>query len=636
MRDEDKTKAQLINELRALRANIALEDHLHLAGLGNEQLRAIINAMHDSMLVLNTDGRVVLMNRHLAEFIGVNPEDAFNYTIYDLLPADIAEARMSKYLSALLKRELVQFEDERQGRKYHHSVFPVYDADSQNNLLIVFIQEITFSWQIRRAQARVQKYLDIASAMLVSLNREGNIVFINQAGCELLGYERSDLLGRNWFDTCIPARMREEIKTVFRKLIDGTSESVGYYENPVLTQSGEERLIAWYNSLVTIDDSGEIEGILSSGIDITEHKKAELALLANEAKTRAILEALPDLMFRLSRDATHLEFYAPHEDMLFVRPEEFLGKRVEEVLPPEAARLYHENIQQTLDTKTVQVFEYHLDFTGKKRSYYEARMVVAGEDEVLVIVRDITRRKWTHEQQIKLAVQQDRIQLLEEIITDLSHDIRTPLASIKTNLYLLEKQPDPEKRRKYMGTMDAQILHLTKLVDEILVMFRLDKGVNLTFTLLNLNTLIRNIGSEFRGLIEKKKLRAVFDIDFDLPRIMGSESELIRCFTQLIENAINYTPVGGSVLVKTMLTEKNIVVEVSDTGIGIEEEDLPRIFEHFYRADKARNSNQGGTGLGLAIVKRIVELHRGTIEVESVVDKGSTFRVRLPSKLVDI
>jgi two-component system phosphate regulon sensor histidine kinase PhoR len=101
--------------------------------------------------------------------------------------------------------------------------------------------------------------------------------------------------------------------------------------------------------------------------------------------------------------------------------------------------------------------------------------------------------------------------------------------------------------------------------------------------------------------------------------------------TNLIENAVNYTPDGGAVSVQTWSEDSKIVVEVRDTGIGIGDEDLPHIFEHFYRSDRARSTNTGGTGLGLAMVRRIVEIHRGRIEVESAAGKGSTFRVYLPA-----
>jgi len=121
-------------------------------------------------------------------------------------------------------------------------------------------------------------------------------------------------------------------------------------------------------------------------------REAEGARRKIDEKARAILRAIPDLMFRLSEDGEHLDFYAASTDQLFVDPGEFLGKRVDEVLPREAAELYLHNIRQTLNTHQMQVFEYQLNFADAPR-HYESRMVVSGEREVLTIVRDISKRK---------------------------------------------------------------------------------------------------------------------------------------------------------------------------------------------------------------------------------------------------
>lgn len=122
-----------------------------------------------------------------------------------------------------------------------------------------------------------QKYLDIAGVIIVAINTRGEITLINKKGCEIMGYTEEELLGRNWFESCLPGRMREGVRDVFEALLAGRVEPAEYYENPVLTRTGEERLIAWYNTVIR-DREGGIAGTLSSGEDVTERVKTEKAL----------------------------------------------------------------------------------------------------------------------------------------------------------------------------------------------------------------------------------------------------------------------------------------------------------------------------------------------------------------------
>jgi len=122
-----------------------------------------------------------------------------------------------------------------------------------------------------------RRYLDIAGVIIVAINAKGDITLINRKGCQILGYREEEIVGKNWFDHFIPHRIREEVKSVFGKLMKGEIENVEYYQNPVMNKDGEERILAWYNTLLT-EASGRIAGTLSSGEDVTERVKAEEAL----------------------------------------------------------------------------------------------------------------------------------------------------------------------------------------------------------------------------------------------------------------------------------------------------------------------------------------------------------------------
>jgi len=156
---------------------------------------------------------------------------------------------------------------------------------------------------LRRERDRSQTYLDIAGVMLVALNDKGEITLVNRRGCQVLGYEEDALIGRNWFDTCLPTRVREEVRSVYQRLMAGDMEPSESSENPVLTSSGEERNIAWHNTGLT-DEAGTITGILGSGEDITQRKQAESqrdasleALRESEEKYRLVSENVPVVVY---------------------------------------------------------------------------------------------------------------------------------------------------------------------------------------------------------------------------------------------------------------------------------------------------------------------------------------------------
>ncbi|HEU0291761.1 MAG TPA: PAS domain S-box protein [Anaerolineales bacterium] len=174
---------------------------------------------------------------------------------------------------------------------------------------------------LRRERARTQNYLDIAGVFMLALDQTGTVTMINQKGCEILGYTYAEIIGKDWIDTFLPEANRDEIKGVFRQLMNGEHEPLGYYENPILTRNGEERLIAWHNTLVH-DNDGRVISTLSSGEDITERKQMEARLQESEARYRLATLATKDVIWEWKLGNNQLlwtenaEFtfgYSPHE-----------------------------------------------------------------------------------------------------------------------------------------------------------------------------------------------------------------------------------------------------------------------------------------------------------------------------------
>lgn len=254
--------------------------------------------------------------------------------------------------------------------------------------------------------------------------------------------------------------------------------------------------------------------------------------------------------------------------------------------------------------------------------------------QVVLMHQDITERKQAESQQLELAVTRERADLLKELLNTLSHDLKTPLSIMNTSLYLLQKTSDPAYQQSKLETIQQQAHHLNQMLHNILTASYLETASEVVAQRLDVNAMVKQIEEEFRRVAEDRSVTLHVMLDSALPSVMGNEVELRRVLVNLVENAIRYTPANGSITLQTFREDNQVVVEVRDTGMGIEEADMAHIFDPFYRADKARATDHGGTGLGLAIAKKIIERHQGRIEVESKPNQGSNFRIRLPPPLL--
>ena len=225
----------------------------------------------------------------------------------------------------------------------------------------------------------------------------------------------------------------------------------------------------------------------------------------------------------------------------------------------------------------------------------------------------------------------------QDFVANASHELKTPLASIKAYTEtLLDWALDDEKvNKKFLGRIDEQADRLNQLILDLLSLARLDAGQEaFQHTPMRLEPAVRQAVELNRQRAETKHLELMCEATAEAGAsvVLADEEAIRQIVDNLIDNAIKYTPEGGRVRVSMSCPdfEEEVVLAVEDTGIGIPRADLPRVFERFYRVDKARSRELGGTGLGLSIVKNLVQSLGGRIQVESAVGKGSVFTLRLP------
>jgi heavy metal sensor kinase len=219
----------------------------------------------------------------------------------------------------------------------------------------------------------------------------------------------------------------------------------------------------------------------------------------------------------------------------------------------------------------------------------------------------------------------------KQFTSDASHELRAPLAVIEaeSSLALQKERPSSDYRRS-LEIISQESKQMSSLIDQLLTLARADAGKEQwNFTEVNLGKLITNLSTDVEILCQEKGLSFQLGQPQDLV-VKGDEARLRELFMNLLDNAILYTPTPGTISVSLRREGQMAVVAITDTGVGIPAEDIPFIFERFYRVDKSRSRAEGGSGLGLAICKHIVEAHGGKIEAESQVGVGSTFSVWLP------
>lgn len=248
---------------------------------------------------------------------------------------------------------------------------------------------------------------------------------------------------------------------------------------------------------------------------------------------------------------------------------------------------------------------------------------------------------------LAMAPVRESYQRLKQFTADASHELRNPIAVIQTNVQVALADPDPQLQQDQLRVVERLIRRLGRLVDDLLFLARQDGSIALLRSdAVSLFLLLQEVVEEQQAIATDKGIQIQCNTNESQTaayRVQGDRDQLSRLFTNLISNAVQYTPKDGKIEVILQRLKNagtsQLQVQVKDTGIGIPEESLPHLFDRFYRVDPARSSaphrTSTGSGLGLSIAKVIVENHHGQIQVESILEQGTTFTVILPAQRTD-
>ncbi len=469
-------------------------------------------------------------------------------------------------------------------------------------------------------RALIENSLDTVSLIA----SDGTILYQSPSIVHILGYTHDELIGRTIFELLHPGDALR-IASLFGQLLSNPDSRVRA-EFRYQHQDGSYRWIEGVASNFLAEAS--IEAIVANYRDITERRLAEERL----QQLAEIVESSDDAIIGTTLDGIITAWNPGAEQLYGYTAAEALGLHVAFLVPPD--RLDERmQLQQRLE-QGEHIAQFETVRLAKDQTPVDVALTMSPIKDALgritgvsTIAHDITDRKRAAQQALELAIEKERVQVLAEFVRNASHDFRTPLSVINTSLYLLGKTVEPNKQHQRLHTIEQQTSRLTRLVEGLLTMTRLDFGGEYEFESLDLNRLVRLIADQ---ACPSSHPQLILDLTEEPLLIHADEAELRRALTEVVANALLYTPDDGTVTVHTYRHNGDIVAEIRDTGIGIGEEDLPHIFERLYRADKARSVQTGGIGLGLSIAKKIVEAHGGGIAVASTLGAGSAFTITLP------
>ncbi|MBA3868440.1 MAG: HAMP domain-containing histidine kinase [Anaerolineae bacterium] len=253
-------------------------------------------------------------------------------------------------------------------------------------------------------------------------------------------------------------------------------------------------------------------------------------------------------------------------------------------------------------------------------------LVIGAPMSYLTIKTVFALRDTIEGQKIKLAIEHERAEILSKFMRDAAHEFKTPLTLMSTNLYLLEKTPDQEKKRLYTEQTYDQIQALNTLLETILILTRLDATDKTDYPREPVKA--AELLTDIRSFNSNARIKMLVENTETLPVVQVNLADLHLALTQIIGNALRFSPTESDVTLQVAVSGQWLSLQISDGGQGMSAETLPHIFDRFYRVDATHTTR--GLGLGLAIAKRVFELHDGHIEVQSEIGKGTSFKAYLP------
>jgi PAS domain S-box-containing protein len=580
----------------------------------------------DAIIAVGPDRRILHWNRAAETIFGFSRNEAVGEKI-DLIaaPDDIDTSRDDHSVFESIRRR-------KDGSLVHVSVSSkaLRDADGRLRYVLSTQKDVTHLKVIRDAKLVEAKFRDLLESTpdaIVIVNVTGRIVLVNSRAERLFGHVRSELIGEA-VEILLPARFRAAQNAQRENLFmpHGAKTVGALLETSALHKDGAEFPVEISLSPLYTEDGIMV---MSAIRDITDRKRAE-------QKFRDLLESAPDAMVIVARDGNITLVNSQTERLFGYRRGELLGKPVEILVPQRFHDKHPLHRGHFFAQPRARPMGKGLELHGRHKDGTEFPVEISlspieTEEGLLIAstIRDATERR-RYEQ-----VLQDASRAKSAFLANMSHELRTPLNGIIgfSELLIDEKAgPLNPRQREYLGDVLNSGRHLLRLINDVLDLSKVEAGrMERHPERFDLPETIAEVCSVLTPTASKRNITILPEVSAELRHVTLDRHKFMQILYNLLSNAVKFNGDGGAVRVLVRSHDRGtLLLQVTDSGLGISREDMPKLFMEFQQLDSSATRRHGGTGLGLALTKKIVEFLGGSIEVKSVWQQGSTFSVCLP------
>ncbi|NIS60490.1 MAG: PAS domain S-box protein, partial [Proteobacteria bacterium] len=658
MRSINETESALKESQEELRKH---RDHLEeLVEERTAELKKLSVAVTQSpasVVITDNRGTIEYVNEAFSEVTGYSAEAAIGQNPRILNSGDLPESYYKNLWSTILSGRIWKgdfINRKKNGEEFWESasISPIKNDEGEITHFVAVKQDITERKQVERtlreSEERHRLFLERLPEPTVVYNMEGKTIFVNPAFEEIFGWSRDELLGKRI--DFVPPELEEETKIAIKEMLASGKDTM-FFETKRLTKQGE-RLNVLLSTAPFHDREGHHVGNIVILRDITEQKRAEEALRNSEQRLAQIINFLPDPTWVVDNEGKVLAWNRAMEEISSKKAEDILGKgNYEYALPfygerrpvlidlvrewnPDYQKKYI-SIKKEGGKLISESFHPHLGDSGVYISasaglLYDASGEVTGAIES---IRDITELKETQEELHRARIMADEANKAKgDFLANMTHEIRTPMNAVIGITHLVMKTELTPKQRDYLTKIQSSANTLLVILNDVLDFSKIEAGkLDMESTDFNLDDVLNNVANLTTVKAqEKEDLEVLFSTAQDVPRfLVGDALRLGQVLVNLADNAVKFTESGEMVVsteqIKRKKDQVTLKFSVSDTGIGLTNEQMENLFQAFTQADTSTTRKYGGTGLGLTISKRLVDMMGGEIWVESELGQGSTF-----------
>ncbi|MFH1800221.1 MAG: PAS domain S-box protein [Candidatus Omnitrophota bacterium] len=590
-----------------------------------KEWRATFDAVGDAVWLLSLDGRILRTNKAASRMFGKDIAKILGRSCCEVVHGSKAPPPGCplRRIRESLHREF--WETSFLNRWFRITVDPVLNEKGALTGVVHIVTDIT---DRKRADEAVLKVTRFNEAIIESLpgvfyvfDSQGKFLRINKKFSEVTKYSLKKILQMHPLDF-VPQEEKARVKDAIREVFEKGESSV---EACFLSKDGQKTPYFFTGIRAIVGSSPLLVGV---GIDIAERKSAENFLREHRRQLLQVIDTVPHMIFAKDRKGRFLLVNQAVAQAYEKEPKDLIGVRRQDIHKiREEAKSFSESDKEVLSSGNPKVIpeEFFTDVRGRRHVLRTVRipfrMVGAKEDCILGVSVDVTEQKKVEE-------------FRNEIVRTVSHELRTPLSIQKEGISLLMDEmmgPVNAGQREILEAVMRSIDRLAHMISSLLDVSSIEtRKIKLFRKMVNLGDLIKGIVLDFKKRGDEKHIDLSVKLPERLARVLIDPDKITQVLSNLVDNAIKFTPEGGAVQISLVASKNKVECEVRDTGIGIAPENLDKMFEKFQQFSRADGPGKKGFGLGLSIAKGIIELHGGRIWIKSEFGKGTRVTFSLP------